>query len=86
MRKSRNLGWALAATLLATGCMGPFNMTRQLHHWHGTVTDNKWANETLFFITWPAYIVTTFADSMIFNSVEFWSGKNWVSAPGLDLR
>lgn len=82
MRKSGKWSWLAGAALLATGCIGPFNMTQQMHHWNGTVTENKWANEGIFIVTSPAYAFTTLADVLVLNSVEFWSGKNWVSAPG----
>jgi len=82
MRKSAKFGW-LIGVLLATGCYGPFNLTRKLHHWNGTVTDNRWANEGIFLgaVILPVYAISAIADAIVFNSVEFWTGKNWVSAP-----
>jgi hypothetical protein len=82
MRKIRRLGW-IAATLVMTGCLGGFNLTQQVHHWNGTVTDSKWANECIFLgcIIIPVYEIGLMCDGIIFNSVEFWSGKNWISSP-----
>jgi len=88
MRKSRKWGWLAGAALLATGCYGPFNLTKRLHYWNGEVTGNKWANEGIFLAAniIPAYGLCTIADALVFNSVEFWTGKNWVSAPGHETK
>ena len=72
----------LAASLLTAGCYGSFALTQRMHHWNGTVTGNKWGNEVLFVLTSPAYVITAVSDTFVLNTVEFWSGKNWVSLPG----
>ena len=83
MRKSRKWSW-LAGALLATGCIGNFNWTGQVMHWNETVTDSKWANEAIFLgmCILPVYEFSLLADAWIFNSVEFWTGKNWIASPG----
>jgi len=83
MRKSGKLGGLIAATLLAVGCYGPFNLTGKLYKWNGTVTENRWANEGIFLgcVIIPVYTITLLGDAIIFNSVEFWTGKNWISKP-----
>lgn len=82
MRKFRKLGW-IAATLVLTGCLAGFNLTQQIHHWNGTVTESKWGNEAIFIglVLIPVYEIGLMCDAVIFNSVEFWSGKNWISKP-----
>jgi hypothetical protein len=87
MRLSQRGRWAgllLATTTLASGCYGPFNLTQQVWHWNGKVTDNKWANEGIFLVCViiPIYGVCALADAIVLNSVEFWTGKNWINAPG----
>jgi hypothetical protein len=84
MRKARKWGWLAGTVLLATACMGPFNWTGQVHHWNDKVTDNKWLNELVFLglVIFPVYELSLFADAIVFNSVEFWTGKNWISKPG----
>lgn len=89
MRKSGKRVGLIGAALLATSCYGPFNLTNRLHHWNGLIGDprtdgGKWVNETVFFgcAIVPVYAVCLMGDCLVFNSVEFWSGKNWVSAPG----
>jgi hypothetical protein len=83
MRKTTKWAWLAVAALLTTGCFGSFSLTQRMHHWNGTVTGNKWGNEFIFVVTSPAYIITTLSDTLVLNSVEFWTGENWVSAPGM---
>lgn len=80
------LAGALAATTLTTpACYGPFNLTQRYHHWNGTV-DGKWGNEAVYFFTGPIYGFCAFADSLIFNSIEFWTGNNPIAPPGADAK
>ena len=82
-RKWKWTGLLLAGLLSTTACYGPFNLTQRYWHWNGNVTGNKWANEGIFLLSViiPVYGVCTFVDAIIFNSVEFWTGKNWIDAP-----
>lgn len=71
----------LALSLLQAGCYGQFALTRTVHRWNGRATDNRFVNSLL---TWamiivPVYPLATVADFLIFNTVEFWSGKNPVA-------
>ena len=68
----------LVLGLAASGCYGPFTLTRKVHTWNGGVSDNKWIVEGVFLIcAWlPVYGIATLADAVIFNSVEFWTGSN----------
>ena len=86
MALSRKWKWSallLAGVLTTTACYGPFNLTQRYWHWNGNVTGNKWANEGIFLLSViiPVYDVCTFVDAILFNSVEFWTGKNWIDAP-----
>jgi hypothetical protein len=78
-RKSRFGATLLAVAMLATGCYGPFTLTKKLHSWNGQVSENKWAVEGVFLVTavlLPVYGIATLADAIFFNSVEFWTGSN----------
>ncbi len=69
---------ALAILLVSSaGCYGPFLLTRKLHAWNGTLGD-KWINEMGFLVmAWlPIYSIATLADAIVFNSMEFWTGRN----------
>lgn len=76
----------LIASILLTGCTGPFALTKELHNWQ-TGFDDKWVNEVAFLGCIPVYGLSTLADSLILNSVEFWTGDNpmdSVEAPSSD--
>lgn len=68
----------VAAAMLASGCYGPFYLTRKVWKWNGEVSDNKWVVEVVYLVcTWlPVYGIAGLADAVIFNSVEFWTGDN----------
>lgn len=68
---------AAAACILLTGCTGPFALTKKLHTWQ-TGFEDKWVDEVAFLgcIILPVYGLSTLADGLIFNSVEFWTGDN----------
>ena len=67
----------LVAGLLTSGCTGSFLMTRKVYNFHRAQAD-KWMDEVLFLVVTlvPVYSLATFADAVIFNSIEFWTGKN----------
>ncbi len=63
-----------------TGCTGSFNLTRKVYNWHRSQSD-KWSDELCFLIVVliPVYGIATFADAIVFNSIEFWTGQNPVT-------
>ena len=69
---------ALAAALFSSGCYGPFYTVRKVWEFNGQVSDNKWIVEVVYLVcTWlPVYGIAGIADALIFNSIEFWGGKN----------
>ena len=72
----------LALALFLSGCYGPFNLTRRLYQWNGQV-QGKWEKEFMFLLlAWaPVYGLTVAGDAIVFNSMEFWTGKNPVDSP-----
>jgi hypothetical protein len=62
---------------ITTGCTGSFNLTRKVYNFHRSQSD-KWADELCFLLVVlvPVYGIATFADAIVFNSVEFWTGNN----------
>lgn len=83
MRQSHRVGAVvLAAGVLLSGCYGPFNLTRRLYQWNSQVGD-KWEKELVFLllVALPVYQLTTFGDAVVFNSMEFWTGRNPVDPP-----
>ena len=77
MRRTQRWIAMVMAGLMLSGCYGPFYLTRKIYNWNGQVGD-KWVNEIVFLVcTWlPVYGLASAADAIIFNSIEFWTGKN----------
>lgn len=71
----------LASSMLFTSCIGSFGLSNKVLAWNQQIS-NKFVNELVFLGFWilPVYEITTIADVLIINSVEFWSGSNPVAA------
>jgi hypothetical protein len=71
--------------LLAVGCTGSFNLTRKVYNFHRSQTE-KWTDELCFLLVaiTPIYGLATFADAIVFNSIEFWTGTNPVEMTSVD--
>lgn len=72
---------SLSGCMLFNSCIGSFALTGKVLDWNKQV-GSKFVNELVFFAFWvlPVYEVTSLADLLIINSIEFWSGSNPVSA------
>jgi len=86
----KTLSLIAAGSLLVTtalplqGCYGSFGLTHKLYKWNGSLGD-KWINSLVMvaFCIVPIYDITLFADGVVFNTIEFWTGSNPVTmAPG----
>lgn len=66
----------LAATIPMTSCIGSFTLTKKVMAWNNQV-GNKFLNEVVFVAFWilPVYEVSSIADLLVLNSIEFWSGR-----------
>ena len=71
----------LVAGMLSSGCTGSFLATRKVYNFHRSQSD-KWMDEVLFLVValLPVYSLASFADAVIFNTIEFWTGKNPVES------
>lgn len=72
----------IAATMFgSSSCIGSFQLTNRLLGWNKNVS-NKFLNELVFFAFWilPVYEVSALADLLVLNSIEFWSGRNPMTA------
>lgn len=74
---------AATACLFATSCIGPNNAFNSVASWNSKLSDTKWVNELAFLglNIIPVYPLCLFGDYLVFNSVEFWTGNNWISKP-----
>ncbi len=70
---------ASAAAPLA-GCYGSFTLTKKLHRWNGSL-GNKFAESAVMWalVIIPVYELSLLGDFLLFNLIEFWSGKNPVA-------
>jgi hypothetical protein len=59
------------------GCYGKMALTRKVYHVNGEISD-KFVRSlvTWAFVIAPVYAVSVLADFILFNTIEFWSGKN----------
>jgi len=81
MKRIQNLFLAAAflfVTLGQTGCIGSFQLTNNLYNWNKNEVGGKWGSELVFaaFVIIPVYAVALFADGIVLNSIEFWTGSN----------
>lgn len=80
MKKFKNyiVALVLCLTLLTQqGCIGSFELVRELHEWNRGVGD-KWVQELVFIglVVIPVYEIALVGDAVIFNLIEFWTGSN----------
>lgn len=68
-------------SMLFTSCIGRFALTNKVLSWNNQI-GSKFVNELVFLAFWilPVYEVTSLADLLVINSIEFWSGSNPVEA------
>ena len=85
------LGVALTVTslLFTSGCIGSFSITHKIYRWNQHASGERWVNEIIFFVgavILPVYGLSLLADGVIFNSIQWWSGKNPVADAGSQKR
>lgn len=78
------LAVVLSLTFLATGCLGPNNLHNTIRNWNAEVTEQDWINEGIFIglTVFPVYGIAYLGDILIFNTIDYWSGKNPINDPG----
>ncbi len=82
MTRSMRAVAAATAVAFSTGCFGSFALTRKLWDFNNTASKEKGIKELLFlvFVIVPVYELAALGDALIFNTVEFWGGKNPITA------
>jgi len=63
---------------MSTGCIGNFGLTGKVRKFNLEQTQHRWGREALFVVLYviPVYPFSGFLDLIVFNSIEFWTGKN----------
>ena len=81
MKKTlKNSVLLLVAACMLSSCIGSFTLTNKVKDWNDSLGD-KWINEVVFlaFHFVPVYEACIFADAVVFNSVEFWTGERLIA-------
>jgi hypothetical protein len=67
-----------AGAVALSGCFGSFNATHALWDWNSDVSESKWVKWLVFLglSIIPVYLLFVIADTLVLNSVEFWTGDN----------
>lgn len=68
----------LGTSIMYSSCIGTFPTFNKVASWNRGITGNKFVNELVFIGLHiiPVYEIVYLADGLIFNSIEFWSGKS----------
>ncbi len=66
----------VALPLAMTGCFGSFAGAKKVHTWNTDIHDSKWVQEAVFIPAIVGYTLFGVADTIVFNSIEFWTGNN----------
>ena len=72
----------LLGAMTFSSCIGSFGLTNSVLDWNKRATDNKFVNEIIFVLISPAYAVCSFADLLVLNSIEFWTGNKVIGQVG----
>ena len=71
----RLIAWLTIVALAITGCTGSFRATKNVNNFHRH-RSQRWIDEVVFLGCVPIYGVAVLGDVIVFNTIEFWSGKN----------
>lgn len=73
--------WLLIGSMATTSCIGSYSLFNKFTKWELHMTDNKYVNAIVGFVLDIVCIpVTLLADSLILNTIEFWSGENPIAS------
>ncbi|MBI4056544.1 MAG: DUF3332 family protein [Elusimicrobia bacterium] len=77
----------LLGFFLFTGCYGKFALVKKVYHWNSAV-ENKYARSAVMWALAiiPVYEFATLADAVVFNVMEFWSGKNPIEGKVVSIK
>lgn len=73
---------ALAATVIVSslsGCIGQMATSGMVMQMNLSAVDNRYARAGLYMLMSPVYGIAATADLFVFNTIEFWTGKNPIS-------
>ena len=71
----------LCGCFVFSSCIGSFSLFNSYAKWQRTMTSNKFVNAIVGFVLMPiAGSVSLLVDSLVLNTIEFWTGENPVTA------
>ena len=71
----------LAFSMMSSSCIGSFSLFNKYAKWQCNMSSSKYLNAIVGFFLMPIVgSVTLLVDSLVLNSIEFWSGNNPVQA------
>lgn len=72
----------IAGSLMCSSCMvGSFGLFNKYRDWQTHMTSSKFVNAIVAYVLGAiCYPITLFVDSLVLNTIEFWSGSNPVQA------
>lgn len=66
----------MVASLGLSGCMGSMGLSAMVTKGNLSAVDNRYGRAGVFVLLSPVYGLAATADLFVFNTIEFWSGKN----------
>ncbi|MGY3943133.1 DUF3332 domain-containing protein [Aeromonas tecta] len=66
----------MVASVGLSGCMGSMGLSAMLTKGNLSAVDNRYGRAGVFVLLSPVYGLAATADLFVFNTIEFWSGKN----------
>ncbi|MBL0633481.1 DUF3332 domain-containing protein [Aeromonas dhakensis] len=66
----------VVASVGLSGCMGQMGLSSMVTKGNLSVVDNRYGRAGVFILLSPVYGLAATADLFVFNTIEFWSGKN----------
>ncbi len=73
------LALILCLSLISSSCYGRFHLTNDIYEWNSKISDDAWVTESVFvvLIVIPVYPLAMVMDSVVLNSVEFWTSPRY---------
>lgn len=70
----------MAGTLMASSCIGSYSLFNKFASWNCNATNSKFLNAIIGVVLLPVYGITSLADALLFNTIEFWTGDNPIAS------
>ncbi|MBR5655795.1 MAG: DUF3332 domain-containing protein [Prevotella sp.] len=70
----------MAGTMMTSSCIGSYSLFNKFADWNCHATGSKFLNAIIGVVLLPVYGICSFADALLFNTIEFWSGDNPIAS------